>query len=63
MLHELEVTVEDEERGGGFPGGEAAGGGQGFLEVCGGAGGGGLSLGRAVGCEVDAVLGSGRQAE
>lgn len=62
MLHELEVTVEDEERGGGFPGGVVARG-QGFLEAWGEAAGRRPSLGGAVGCEVDAVLGSGRQAE
>lgn len=70
MLQELEVTVEDEERGGsggGFPrGAREAMGGQDFLEVWGEAEEEeteGLSLEGAAGCEVDAVLGSGRQAE
>lgn len=77
MLHELEVTVEDEERGGKEGGfvvvaeARETTCGHDFLEAWGEAdeegaaadGGGGLSFERAADCEVDAVLGSGKQAE
>lgn len=67
MLHELEVTVEDEEREGKEEGflTEARERmlGQDFMEAWGERLEEGLSLEWVADCEVDAVLGSGKQAE